>query len=281
MAGGCRSPNGLTRKEALWLMRGLRAWRGPGLVALAVTCAPLSVAAQSVSSAIAPGERIQDVDVSAETLYDSNVAASQIVGGLRRGIRQSDVIFEPAINFNIARPIGRETVYLQGSAGYDFYARNSILNRENLNIAPGVLAPIGLCQTSVVGNYSRAQSDLSELALTPLRLPRDCRSEECFSGRTGRRIRGLRQILRLGAKRQSVRDVDAEQLSDSALYGCANLLGFGRPCLQATDVRQHFPVRFLFADELSRSRARLPPCSGYRCRPAMRPTPAASPIHGL
>ncbi len=152
--------------------RGVRALRFPiGFLALAVTAAPAPGAAQTAASEVAPGGRVQDVDLSVETLYDSNVAAYGIGNGGRRGFRHSDIIFEPAIHVDLARPIGRETVYIQGSAGYDFYTRNTILNRENINLTGGALAPIGICQTTVAGAYSRAQSDLSELALTPSGAP--------------------------------------------------------------------------------------------------------------
>lgn len=123
--------------------------------------------AQSVIPAIAPGTRSQEVDLIAALIYDTNVTGTNGTVPTSRALTKGDEIFEPAIKFDLARPLGRETVYLQGSAGYDFYARNSILNRENLDIRPGVIGQLGYCQVGLGGGYTRAQSDLNELALDP------------------------------------------------------------------------------------------------------------------
>ncbi len=138
-----------------------------GAGSLAVACAPSVGAAASTMAPAQSGDRTQEIDLIADIIYDSAVAGSGTTLANLRRIRQSDEIFEPSIRVNIARPIGRETVYLQGDIGYDFYRLNHVLNRENIDIRPGILAPIGLCQTSVSGEYGRAQSELSELALSP------------------------------------------------------------------------------------------------------------------
>jgi hypothetical protein len=156
-------------------MRGGLVWRFSAGVVAAAAVMPSSATAQvaAAPSAIQPGQRIQEIDLVGDILYDSNVAESDAALAALRGIKPSDVIFEPSVRFDIARPIGRETIYLQGDAGYDFHARNSLLNRETIDVHPGVLSQIGICQTGLTGDYSRAQSDLSELAISPagLRVP--------------------------------------------------------------------------------------------------------------
>lgn len=136
-----------------------------GVAAFSAVFAPLAVSAQSVIPVLAPGTRLQEVTLSAGVSYDSNVTGQSGAIQSPQRLTRSDEIFEPAINFNVVRPLGRETAYLQGSAGYNFYAHNSILNRENLDIRPGVLGQIGYCQVGVGGDYSRGQSDLNQLAL--------------------------------------------------------------------------------------------------------------------
>ena len=142
-----------------------------GIIACAVVGAPLVAGAQSVIPAIEPGARVQDVDLTGSVLYDSNVTGTSAALAAQRGLNLSDIVVSPGVHFDLARPIGRETVYLQGSAGYDFHLKNSILNRESLDIRPGVLGQFGRCQTGLGGDYTRAQSDLAELALTPAGLP--------------------------------------------------------------------------------------------------------------
>lgn len=134
---------------------------GAALLVVGVSCATAAMAQQ----APAPGARSQEVIVSANVMYDSNVAASSDALAAARGIRPSDEIITPSVSFSLSRPVGRETIFLQGSAGYDFYARNHFLNRERLDIRPGVIAEVGQCQATVSGGYSRYQSSLRELAL--------------------------------------------------------------------------------------------------------------------
>ena len=149
-------------------MRGGRAWRYSACVTAMLWLAPWAASAQqAVAPGIVPGARVQEVDLIGQVIYDSDVASSGAALAVARGIRLSDVIFEPKLQFDVARPIGRETVYVSGYAGYDFYTRNSILNRENIDIRPGVLGQIGRCQTGLAGEYSRAQRDLSEIARSP------------------------------------------------------------------------------------------------------------------
>ena len=137
------------------------------LLASAPTGAPAQALAQNTVAPVAPGARLQEIDLIGRLIYDSNVTGGNAALAKTRGLSTSDEIFAPAIQFNLARPIGRETVFLQGSAGYDFHVHNTILNRENLDIRPGVLASFASCQTALTGNYSRAQSDISQLALGP------------------------------------------------------------------------------------------------------------------
>ena len=129
--------------------------------------APLESFAQSVIPAITPGTRSQEVDLIAALIYDSNVTGSDGTLPTNKPLKKGDEIFEPEITFDLIRPLGRETVYLQGSAGYDVYIRNPILNRETLDIRPGVIGQLGYCQVGLGGDYTRAQSDLSQLALDP------------------------------------------------------------------------------------------------------------------
>jgi hypothetical protein len=151
-------------------MRGRLVWRFSAGVAAATVLPWAASAQQAAPPAIQLGERVQEVDLVADTFYDSNVAGSDEAVAAARGIKLSDVVFDPKIRFDIARPIGRQTVYLQGDVGYDFHARNTVLNRENLDIRPGVLGQVGRCQVGLTGDYSRAQSDLYELANSPVGL---------------------------------------------------------------------------------------------------------------
>lgn len=116
---------------------------------------------------VSAGDRNTEVDLIANLIYDLNVAGSDPKLAAARHIKPSDVIIEPQLRVDLSRPIGRQTAYILGSFGYAAYARNSILNRENILINPGVLGQVSRCEYDVSGSYSRAQSDLQELGLTP------------------------------------------------------------------------------------------------------------------
>jgi hypothetical protein len=141
---------------------GCRLWLG--FAAAAVLVPSVAFAQAAPAPAFAPGVRVQEVELNTQIIYDSNVTGADGSLAAARGLRVSDEIFEPSVHFELARPIGRETVYVAGDAGYDFHARNSRLNRENIDIRPGVEGRIGPCTTQVDGEYSRAQSNVYQLA---------------------------------------------------------------------------------------------------------------------
>jgi hypothetical protein len=96
--------------------------------------------------------------------YDSNVARRQTSFG-PRPIEPHDEIFRPSLLMNVEKAIGRESLFLTGSAGYDFYRQNSFLNRENIRLEGGGSAPVGPCKTTLSGAFARYQTDLANLAV--------------------------------------------------------------------------------------------------------------------
>lgn len=105
------------------------------------------------------------VDLSANVIYDDNVSRSSGTLAAGRGLNASDVIFQPTIALNLARVFGRESAFIRGTLGYDFYDRNTQLNRENIDLSGGVNAQVLRCQEGVDVNYSRLQSDLADQAI--------------------------------------------------------------------------------------------------------------------
>jgi hypothetical protein len=103
------------------------------------------------------------VSVSVAYTHDDNVDRLNSADSALRGIQSSDDIFSPAINLNLTHALGRETVYLQGSAGYDYYAQNTLLNSERINLAAGGTAKFGRCSANLSASLMRGQSDLEDL----------------------------------------------------------------------------------------------------------------------
>ena len=54
-----------------------------------------------------------------------------------RGLKRADVLYAPALNLNLVHAEGGLSLFLSGQAGYDIHQRNSILDRERLNLQAG------------------------------------------------------------------------------------------------------------------------------------------------
>ena len=95
--------------------------------------------------------------------YDSNVARASDEIAERRGIHPSDWRFNPSLNIALEKPLGKQTLYLNGDVGYDFYAHNKRLNRERILLNGGARLDFSRCTGSVDGSLAIRQSDLAEL----------------------------------------------------------------------------------------------------------------------
>ena len=124
-----------------------------------------ALAQQASPPVLKPQTTTVEVNVIADVIYDTNVAHSDSALATARGLKPSDESFRPSAFVNLGRRLGRQTLFLQGSVGYDFYRRNPILNRERIDLHPGMLFQFGRCAGSLSGNYGRHQSELNDLAL--------------------------------------------------------------------------------------------------------------------
>jgi hypothetical protein len=96
-----------------------------------------------------------------EVLYDSNLLR---LNHARGGSDGSDVRITPAIDIDIVRPIGRDNMALTGFVGYDFYRRNSFLNRERIRLDASSRLGLGaFCRANLSAGVDFQQTDLSDL----------------------------------------------------------------------------------------------------------------------
>ncbi|QGP78204.1 hypothetical protein [Sphingobium sp. CAP-1] len=124
--------------------------------------APVHVHAQTLLPA-QPGEQKAVISVSATGLYDSNIARASSAALSRRGLEKSDFRLTPLLSADIYKPFGVSYVSLMGSVGYDIHARNSVLDRERIDLTGGAGSKLGPCGLNVTGGYQRRQSDLGDL----------------------------------------------------------------------------------------------------------------------
>ncbi len=127
-------------------------------IAIMVTAMPAWAAGVAIPGADAP-----PINAQIGVTYNSNVAGSSPAFASLRGLTRSDEIFSPALQVNYSKQLGIESFYLQGTGGYDFYASNTILNRERIGVQGGAVTQLSPCQFTVRGSYMRRQSDLEDL----------------------------------------------------------------------------------------------------------------------
>lgn len=141
-----------------------------GLPLVALALAPGAALAQVAAGAPAStalggvgGAARSDVTFSLNARYDSNVPRLNDDAVDLRGLEREDIRISPGVQLGVARNLGRHQVGLNSYLGYDFYVRNTRLNRERLSVEPFAYLNLPVCDLAVSGLASRRQSDLGEL----------------------------------------------------------------------------------------------------------------------
>lgn len=116
-----------------------------------------------------PPQPVTEISASLDVRHDSNVARTSADRASTRGLTPSDQRATPSLNLLYSRPLGRNTVAINASAGYDFYRRNPRLNRERLSLGATGAAMAGPLAFDLGAQFARAQSDPADL--TPLAIP--------------------------------------------------------------------------------------------------------------
>lgn len=112
-----------------------------------------------------PVTRHLDFSLTGDVVYDDNVSRSSRALADLRGLKQADTRFTPGVKVDGLIPFGRQSLSIIGSAGYDFYARNSRLNRERIALDTVLALRFGRCDGTINGSYARRQSQLDDLIL--------------------------------------------------------------------------------------------------------------------
>lgn len=146
---------------------------GYGFAAIAAIAIACPMAAQAQSSA--PGTPPEGIQVQAvvDAVHDSNVARS--AGTILSG-RRADQRITPSLTVSVNKALGRHSLTLTGFAGYDFYMRNTELNRERLGLNADLGLVGGPCFLHLRPGFSRAQSDLGDIVPISGNITNDRRS---------------------------------------------------------------------------------------------------------
>ncbi len=130
-----------------------------------LVCGSLLGVMATSTPAIAQQTRTVDFGFQGRVLVDSNVSRSSEAAVAARNVDREDVIYSPALSFNVVLPISRQSFYLRGAAGYDFHQKNDQLNSESFDVTSGLNGRLGPCSGSVSTSYYRGQANLQTVTL--------------------------------------------------------------------------------------------------------------------
>jgi hypothetical protein len=130
----------------------------------------------AVTSAQAQDKRHVGVEGQVQVLHDSNVSRSNSAVAAARGVDLSDTITTPSLVVDILLPVSRQSLFLVGSAGRQYYQKNDELNSAHYDLTGGARLHASLCQGTLSGAYLYGQSDLRDLTLAATRNVEEART---------------------------------------------------------------------------------------------------------
>lgn len=157
---GRREGKGL--KKSYWSLLLLL---GPADIAIAQSSnLPPTVGAAARPNSSAPARRI-GLRAAVDASYDSNVFGISRAREFTLGGRsKSDISITPSVQIDAFVPLGRNSVFVRGLVGYDFYVENSQLNRERIDLdGGGTVQVASTCTVSPNISYGRARSNAGDV----------------------------------------------------------------------------------------------------------------------
>lgn len=129
-----------------------------GIAAIVMMAQPAQLVAQTADPHF-------DITASLYGRHNSNIVRTSKSAAEARGISRADQTLSPTLTLDMLRPVGQHQINLQASAGYQFYRKNTRLNRESLSADGLASLHLGSCDAEIGLAYSRRQSDLGETAI--------------------------------------------------------------------------------------------------------------------
>jgi Putative beta-barrel porin 2 len=135
------------------------------IAALLACCGQAALAQTSATRNIGVSLNVQES-------YEDNVLRQPDFFPVPQGFSRDDFRLSPSLQLDVVQPVGRQSLTLVGAVGYDFYRRNTRLERERINLQAKANLAVGAnCKPDVGLAFSRQQSDLADFfSFTNLRL---------------------------------------------------------------------------------------------------------------
>jgi hypothetical protein len=167
-------------------------------------------------------------------VHDSNLAGGQgstpATGpsGSKLTLTPEDTTWRPSANFSVVQPLGRQSVFVRGTVGYDFHQNNPRLNSNRVDVSSGASLSSRACQTALVGDYSTRQTELIDATQLSVQNQQESTTVSLNGGCGARGGAGVQ----LGLQRQDVSNsVAIQKLADHSLQSVTLGLTYGRPTL--------------------------------------------------
>ncbi len=213
---------------------------------------PIENGALSILGSVVGGLRI---DGRLSTLYDSNIF--RIGEGFPGQTREkADFRFSPAATLSYGTAVGRQDVYLSGTLGRDFYARNSDRNRNYYSANGGVNWRLGSrCSGDLSATYSNRQQLFSEQSLASPNVQESVSFGGSANCRTATGL-GFGGAIRHNTSRndsidRQQFDTDSTSFSPQISYGTPVL---GQFSLSGSLTQVTYPERLVFTSPTAREK---------------------------
>ncbi len=175
---------GARTRPAVALIGGIAAWAVLAAPAAAQYAGagmlpPGGVPQGALTGIAPPSGKLLQVDLIGRILYDSNFAGGQTFVATTKNLHKDDISYAPSAKVSSYLPIGRETVFVDGSFGYDYHQYNSSLNHARINATAGVAGQFGHCALSITDSFAESQSNQADL---PLQVTKNIQTSQSIGG---------------------------------------------------------------------------------------------------
>lgn len=111
-------------------------------------------------------KRQMDFGVRVAATHDSNAARSTAEAAALRGLSREDTTYNASATVGLVQPLGKQALFLNGSAGYDYHDKNDKLNARHIDLSGGAVKLFGRnCRVLAFGRYGSNQSQLDDVSL--------------------------------------------------------------------------------------------------------------------
>jgi hypothetical protein len=110
-------------------------------------------------------ERSVIVKATGSVDYDSNIAKVSATEGALQGLTLADTTYTPSLVIDATVPVGRQVVFLTGSASYLFHQNNKQLDHDQYNFTGGMGNVLGPCGTTESASFFSGRTQLADTQL--------------------------------------------------------------------------------------------------------------------